>query len=107
MKLVLSIGIILGLCSARLVLGQPAPLPTPPADGTKVLLVTGIDYPGHPWRQTAPTLKALLEQDARLKVRIVEDPKVLASPKLTEWDLVLVHFMNWETPGPGPEARME
>ncbi|MCX6906280.1 MAG: ThuA domain-containing protein [Verrucomicrobia bacterium] len=105
MKPLFPIGIILGLCSARLLLAQPAPLPIPPAEGTKVLLVTGIDYPGHPWRQTAPALKALLEKDARLKVRIVEDPKVLASPKLTEWDLVLIHFMNWETPGPGPEAR--
>ncbi len=77
----------------------------PPAEGTKVLIVTGIDYPGHPWRQTAPVLKQLLEEDPRLKVRIVEDPNALASPKLKEWDVVILHFMNWEVPGPGPEAR--
>ncbi len=78
---------------------------TPPSEGTKVLLVTGIDYPGHPWRETAPVLKGLLEQDSRLKVRIVEDPGLLGSPKLKEWDLVILHFMDWEVPGPGPEAR--
>lgn len=77
----------------------------PPPTGTKVLLVTGIDYPGHPWQQTAPALKGLLEQDPRLKVRIVEDPNALASPRLKDWDVVLIHFMDWEVPGPGPEAR--
>jgi uncharacterized protein len=78
----------------------------PPAIGTRVLLVTGIDYPGHPWRETAPILKKLLEQDARLKVRIVEDPNALASPRLKEWDVVILHFQNWEKPGfPGPAAQ--
>ncbi len=73
--------------------------------GVKVLLVTGNDYPGHPWRQTAPALKALLEKDPRLKVRIVEDPNALASLSLKEWDVVILHFKNWEVPGPGPAAR--
>jgi uncharacterized protein len=78
---------------------------TPPDHGTRVLLVTGIDYPGHPWRETAPTLKQLLEQDPRLKVQIVEDPDALASPQLHLWDAVILHFMDWEVPGPGPAAR--
>jgi type 1 glutamine amidotransferase len=77
----------------------------PPAEGVKVLIVTGIDYPGHPWRQTAPALKEVLEKDPRLKVRIVEDPEALASPKLPLWDAVILHFMDWEVPGPGPAAR--
>jgi type 1 glutamine amidotransferase len=86
---------------------EPASAPglAPPSDGTKVLLVTGIDYPGHPWRETAPALKKLLEVDPRLKVRIVEDPSLLASPRLKEWDVVILHFMDWEKPGPGAEAR--
>jgi type 1 glutamine amidotransferase/HEAT repeat protein len=85
---------------------KPKPVDlTAPADGTRILLVTGIDYPGHPWRQTAPALKAILDRDSRLKVRIVEDPNALASPKLKDWDLVIIHFMDWEKPGPGPEAR--
>jgi uncharacterized protein len=88
---------------------QPAPTPAwnldPPAGGTRVLIVTGIDYPGHPWRQTAPALKQLLEKDPRLKVRVVEDPEALASPKLKQWDAVVLHFMNWEKPSPGAQAR--
>lgn len=80
-------------------------LPELPAEGTKVLLVTGVDYPGHPWRQTAPALKSLLEQDPRLRVRVVENPQALASAQLAQWDVVLLHFQNWQTHGPGPEAR--
>jgi type 1 glutamine amidotransferase len=78
---------------------------TPLLEGTRVLLVTGIDYPGHLWRQTAPALKGVLEKDPRLKVRIVEDPDVLASPQLQSWDAVVLHFMNWEKPSPGAAAR--
>jgi type 1 glutamine amidotransferase len=86
-------------------LAAPLSLPDPPAEGAKVLLVTGVDYPGHPWRQTAPVLKKLLEQDPRLQVRIVENPHALALPQLAQWDVVLLHFQNWQTNGPGPEAR--
>jgi type 1 glutamine amidotransferase len=78
---------------------------TPPAEGTRVLLVTGNDYPGHLWRQTAPALRDLLAQDTRLQVRIVEDPNALASPKLRQWDMVVLHFMNWQCPSPGTEVR--
>lgn len=78
---------------------------TPPAASARVLIVTGDDYPGHPWRQTAPALQAILEKDARLKARIVENPEALASPQLALWDVVVIHFMDWEKPGPGPAAR--
>ena len=95
----------LTLCWAARGLCAQTPDLDPPAEGTKVLLVTGNDYPGHLWRQTSPVLKKLLEEDSRLKVRIVEDPEALASPKLKQWDVVILHFMNWEVPGPGPQAR--
>lgn len=71
----------------------------------KILLVTGIDYPGHPWKQTAPVLKELLEKDPRLTVRVVEDPHFLDSSAITNYSAIILHFMNWETPGPGPAAR--
>ncbi len=81
---------------------QPAP-EKPPVK--KVLIVTGQDYPGHPWKQTAPVLRELLEKDPRLQVRIVEDPRFLAFKALDDYDVIVLHFMNWEQPDPGPEAR--
>ncbi len=94
-------------------LGQPAPAKevTPGSDlipsgaGAHVLLVTGIDYPGHPWRKTAPALKTELEKDPRMNVSVVTDPELLASPGLNRWDAVIIHFMDWEVPGPSAEAR--
>jgi type 1 glutamine amidotransferase len=71
----------------------------------RVLLVTGIDYPGHVWQQTAPVLAAQLRQDPRLQVSVVEDPAFLGNPALRGFDVALMHWMNWEKPAPGPEAR--
>jgi type 1 glutamine amidotransferase len=78
----------------------------PFTEGTKILLVTGIDYPAHLWRLTAPVIKELLEKDSRLKVRIVEDPEALGVANLAQWDVVLLHFQNWEKPGPGEASRL-
>ena len=71
----------------------------------RVLMVTGQDYPGHVWRETAPALRQLLEQDKRFAVRIIEDPHTLDSAVLTNYAAVLLHFMNWESPAPGVAAR--
>ena len=71
----------------------------------KVVIVTGIDYPGHKWKETAPALAQALRKDTRLKVDVVETPSFLASPKLKDYDTVVLHFMNWETPDPGEQAR--
>jgi len=70
-----------------------------------VLIVTGQDYPGHKWQETAPVLAKALSEDARLKVTVTEDPKKLAASELQQYDAVVLHFMNWEQPDPGPEAR--
>jgi type 1 glutamine amidotransferase len=71
----------------------------------KVVIVTGIDYPGHKWQETAPALAAELRKDPRLQVDVVETPAFLASEKLREYRVVVLHFMNWETPDPGRQAR--
>jgi len=71
----------------------------------KVLIVTGQDWPGHLWRETAPTLRSILEADKRATVRIFDDPHALDSATLTNYQVLLLHFQNWETPGPGAAAR--
>ena len=75
------------------------------ADQAGILLVTGVDYPGHKWRATAPALKSLLEEDKRLDVRVVEDPHFLDSAALTNYAAVLLHFQNWNVAGPGVAAK--
>lgn len=71
----------------------------------KVLIVTGIDYPGHPWKLTAPVLAEAIGADERLKVTVTEEPNDLASDELGDYDVIVLHFMDWEVPDPGPAAR--
>ena len=80
--------------------GQAADAPT-----ARVLIVTGNDYPGHKWRETAPVVREILEKDTRLIVRVVEDPQFLDSPAITNFAAIVLHFQNWEVPGPNLAAR--
>jgi type 1 glutamine amidotransferase len=36
---------------------------------------------------------------------VVEDPNFLGSEQLARYDAIVLHFMDWEVPDPGPQAR--
>ncbi|MDP6543586.1 MAG: ThuA domain-containing protein [Phycisphaerae bacterium] len=72
---------------------------------TNVLIVTGVDYPGHKWKQTAPVIAAFLAKDKRMEVQIVADPHQLSSATLHKYEVIVVHFMNWKVPAPNKAAR--
>jgi len=93
--------LILSLATAVSVLSA-APQEKLPADAVRVLIVTGVDHPGHHWKQTAPAIRTVLEQDKRFDVRIVEDPEFLAADAIFDYGVVLLHFKNYQ-----PVARME
>ena len=65
------------------------------ADRVRVLIVTGVDFEGHHWKETAPAIRKVLEQDKRFEVRIVEDPDFLASPAVANYDVIFLHFKNY------------
>ena len=85
-----------------------AKMPDPPAPrpkgGTPVVVLTGIEYPGHPWRQTAPALADLLLKDPRLDVDILEDATLAQAAKLRNYKVCVLNYMNWEKPDPPAEA---
>ncbi|MHB8972828.1 MAG: ThuA domain-containing protein [Pirellulaceae bacterium] len=87
------------LLSAGALLGQAAE-----TGKIRVLLVTGNDYPGHEWKVTTPAVRQILEQDPRMLVRVIEDPEFLASPALDQYDVVVLNYMNWESPDPSEAA---
>ena len=70
-----------------------------------MLLVTGEDYPGHKWRETAPVLQGLLAKDPRLAVEVSEDLNCLRLPRLHDFDAVVLHFKNYDPQVPGPEGQ--
>jgi type 1 glutamine amidotransferase len=76
-----------------------------PASPKRVLIVTGEDYPGHKWRETAPVLKQQLAKDERLAVEVTEDLNFLRSPRLHDYEAVVVHFKNYDPKVPGPEGQ--
>jgi type 1 glutamine amidotransferase len=76
-----------------------------PGERARVLVLTGNEYPGHHWRETAPLLAKFLAADSRLATEVQADPNFLASPRLHDYDAIVLNYMNWECPDPGPEAR--
>ncbi|MDD4868972.1 MAG: ThuA domain-containing protein [Kiritimatiellae bacterium] len=78
----------------------------PATPGQKnILLVTGCDYPGHPWKLLEPILRDTVGKDQRMHVTVTEDPRFMASPDLKNYDAILLNYMNWKNPGPGAEAQ--
>lgn len=70
-------------------------------DQVRVLLVTGEDYAGHRWRETTPALREALEQDARMKVDVLDDLSKLAETDLAPYASVVLHFKNYDPKVPG------
>lgn len=77
---------------------------TAPAKEKRVLIVTGDDYVGHVWRETAPVLAAVLREDDRLEVSINECPAIYGSPLINHYDTTVFHFKNYEERLPLSEA---
>ena len=74
-------------------------------DRIRVLLVTGVDHPAHRWKETAPAVRDVLQQDKRFEVRIVEDPGQLATTAVFDYDVVLLHFKNYKPLARGDQAK--
>jgi uncharacterized protein len=89
----------LAICLTMLtaVLAAAAEEPKKP-DRIRVLLVTGVDPFGHNWRETAPAIRKVLEEDKRFDVRIVEDPEFLASSAINGYDVIFLHFSKDDHP---------
>ena len=73
-------------------------------DAKQILLVTGEDYPGHKWQETAPVVHSLLEKDGTLDVEVLDDLTKLAGKDLKPYDAVVVHFKNYDPKVPGRDG---
>lgn len=65
-------------------------------DTVRVVIITGVDWKGHFWKETAPTLKKIVEQNDGFEATIVEDPNFLASDNLFTFDEIVLHFKNYD-----------
>ena len=78
-----------------------------PGEAKRILIFTGVDYPGKQWRETTRFLGNAIGRDERLSVSVTEVPEDLADSDLSRYDAIVLHFMAWDAPDPdpGPEAR--
>jgi len=75
--------------------------PQPTVQSKRILILTGEDYPGHKWQETAPVLKSIYAQDPRFAVDVVEDLSTLSSVNFKAYDAVVMHFKNYDPNVPG------
>ncbi len=76
-----------------------------PLARSRILVLTGNEYPGHKWKETAPLIARFLATDRRLEVEVNIEPKFLAAPELHVYDAIVLNYLNWKCPDPGEKAR--
>jgi len=80
---------------------KPAtPRPRDP-NAKRILLISGEDYKGHKWQETAPALREELEADPRLAVDRLDDLAKLGATELGNYAAVVMHFKNYNPEVPG------
>jgi len=75
------------------------------AEKVKVLIVTGFDAKAHLWEESARANQAILQASDRFDVAISADKNVFASPKLTDYDVLVLNFGFWTEPDPSAESK--
>jgi type 1 glutamine amidotransferase len=106
-------GATLGVLVAILLPGGPFlgraagadPAGVPAGRPLRAVIVTGHQYPGHPWRETTKALQEALAPDGRIRVSVVEEVEFLAKPELHDFDVVVFNYCNWERPGLSEAAK--
>lgn len=75
------------------------------AEKIKVLIVTGFDVDSHKWEESARLNRAILEKSDRFDVAISADKEVFASPKLSDYDVLILNFGFWNEKEPSDKAK--
>ncbi len=68
----------------------------PKSERIRVLLVTGEDYKGHPWRELGPKLRDMLNGDKEIDCRLVDDMEILGTDVVFDYDVLCCNFKNYE-----------
>ena len=80
--------IILGVSSQTLMAENVPPV--------RVLIVTGVDYPGHPWRTQALELRQALGASEQIDVRLADDVEILGTDLVFDYDVLMLNFKNYD-----------
>jgi uncharacterized protein len=75
------------------------------AEKIKVLIVTGFDVASHKWEESARMNQGILQESDRFQVEVSADKEVFASPKLSEYDVLVLNYGFWDEPEPSDKAK--
>lgn len=102
-------GIAMGGATWAAEAGKPQSTVSRPAQSarTKILVLTGNEYPGHKWKETAPLIARFLATDRRLTVEVNSEPQFLAAPELHTYDAIVLNYLNWQSPVPNEKKARE
>jgi type 1 glutamine amidotransferase len=77
-----------------------------PQGRLQVLLITGDDVkPAHNWREMAEATREVLVNSGKFDVRISEDPAILESSSLQQYDLIFLTLYNASLPTLSEQAK--
>jgi type 1 glutamine amidotransferase len=76
-----------------------------PAEKAKVLIVTGFDADAHVWEESTKLVQAILDKTGRFDLTISKDKEVFASPKLGDYDAIVLSYGFWNEPDPSEEGK--
>lgn len=93
LKNILHLLLVWLLCTAPVLCRAAQPALDKPI---RALIVTGVDWPGHLWKETGPAVRDILRADPRFAIEVVEDPSILAQPDLARFDVVVLMFKNYQ-----------
>jgi len=71
----------------------------------RVVIVCGEDWKGHIWQETAPRLRQIINSKNEYDVRIVEDITFLGTDRLASYDVLVMHFKNYNPLPNDAQAR--
>lgn len=75
-------------------------------DRFKVMILTGDNHPAHKWKDTSAALIHAIELDPRNLAHVTETPEQwLTENDPSDYDLLVMNYCNWESPGWNEEAR--
>ncbi|MDA1016961.1 MAG: ThuA domain-containing protein [Planctomycetota bacterium] len=71
----------------------------------RALIVTGFDVGPHVWAESTEVIRGILEKNGRFEPTVSKDKEVFGSPKLSEYDVVVLSYGFWKETDPSDKAK--
>ena len=88
--------ILVFVFSFFIAVSQTTPAQAPAEKPVQVLIVTGVDYPGHDWRTIGRLLRRELEASKHINTEYTANIEVLGTNLIFNYDVLMMNFKNYD-----------